>query len=82
MATFQSTLADIQNTLQLGLIDNNGVANALAQEIQAASTTQSSERESLVETFAGQVVAQSGKHITGVAPQVLLQDAHDLLGEP
>jgi hypothetical protein len=35
VATFKSTLADISNGLQLGLIDNQGVANSLPQKIQA-----------------------------------------------
>lgn len=79
LATFQSTLADIQNSLQLGLIDNPGIANSLSQKIQAAQGATAPARNNVLSAFINEVNAQSGKHITGMAPQVLLQDAASLL---
>jgi len=38
VATFSSTLADISNSLALGLIDDAGIANSLTRKIQAAAS--------------------------------------------
>ena len=85
IATFQSTLADITNSLALGLIDNAGIANALSQKIQAASGAtaehESDDAREVLNAFKHQVNALTGKHITGVAPQVLLEDADSLLSQ-
>jgi len=79
--TFTSTLADISNSLSLGLITNSKEATLLSQSIQVAEKA----------TGRGQVLAIKGfivlvdalaltNQITGVAPAVLLQDAKSLLG--
>jgi hypothetical protein len=81
MATFQGTLADIANSLTLGLIDNAGIANSLSQKIEAAGNTTGPARNNVLNAFENEVSAQSGKHITGVAPQVLLQDAASLISQ-
>jgi hypothetical protein len=80
-ATFQSTLADISNALQLGLIDNQDIANSLSEQIQAAQTATSPARNNILNAFKNLVNAQSGNHITGIAPQVLLQDADSLISQ-
>jgi hypothetical protein len=85
IASFQSTLADINNSLELGLIDNNGIANALSSKISAASAAagkgDSKTAKNVLNAFINQVKAQTGKHITDIAPQVLLSDANSLLAQ-
>jgi hypothetical protein len=81
IVTFSSTFADINNALQLGLIDNAGIANSLSQQIQAAQTATGPASNNILNAFKSLVNAQSGKHITGIAPQVLLQDADSLISQ-
>jgi hypothetical protein len=85
VATFQTTLADISNSLQLGLMDNAGIANALLAKINAASDAaargDSKTASNVLNAFKNQVSAQTGKHITGVAPEVLREDADSLLNQ-
>jgi len=78
-ATFPSTLADIDNSLSLGLIDNQGIANSLSQKIQAAQKNSQPARNNELNAFINEVKAQAGKHISDSAVQVLLQDANSLL---
>jgi hypothetical protein len=78
VATFQNTLADIQNSLALGLIDNMGIASSLSQKIEAALAATGTTRSNILNAFKNEVRALSGKHITGIAPQVLLQNADSL----
>jgi hypothetical protein len=80
-ATFQSTLADINNSLQFGLIDNKGIANSLSQKLQAAEDVTNPARGNILDAFEHEVNAQAGKHIMGTAAQVLLQDADSLRGQ-
>lgn len=77
-ATFSSTLTDINNSLQFGLIDNQGIANSLAEKIEAAQEATGNTRNNIVNAFINEVNAQAGKHITGLAVQVLLADANAL----
>jgi hypothetical protein len=81
LATFQSTLNDISNSLQLALIDNNGIANSLSKKIEAASNATGPARSNILNAFKNEVNAQSGKHINGIAPQVLEEDANSLIGQ-
>ncbi len=85
LATFQSTLADIDNSLQLELIDNHGVANSLSQKVRsaldAATRGQKQAKVDILDAFKNEINAQSGKHIRRVAVQVLLQDAASLLSQ-
>jgi N-acetylneuraminic acid mutarotase len=76
--TFQSTLKDINDSLQLGLIDNHGVANSLSSKIQAAQAQTGNARNNILNAFINEVNAQAGKHITVVTVQVLLADASAL----
>jgi hypothetical protein len=84
-ATFQSTLADISNALQLGLIDETGIATALSSKLEAAETAlargQSKTARNILAAFKNQVGAQATKHITGVVPQILLEDADSLISK-
>ena len=80
MATFASTLADIGNSLELGLIDNKGTADELSREIQESESAfaKNKKREAL-SAFKRYVTAQNGKHISGIALQVLQEDVDSLL---
>jgi len=79
IATFASTLGDITNSLQLGLIDNHGIANSLSKKIQHAQDATGPDRTNILNAFINEVSAQAGKHISGLAAQVLLADANSLL---
>ena len=85
VATFQGTLDDIRYMLTLDLIDNKGLAKALSSNINAASTAAArgdkKAAENFLNAFVNQVNAQTGKHISGVAPQLLLGDANSLLDQ-
>ena len=78
LATFASTELDIDNSLQLGLIDNHGIAKSLLGKIQAAQKANRSSRQNILNAFIDEINAQADKHITGVAVQVLLADAYSL----
>lgn len=84
-ANFQSTLADIANSLALGLVDNVGIAMAPSAKINAAAMTvaehESDDAKEVLNAFEHQVSAQTGKHINGGAPQVLLEDAASLISQ-
>jgi hypothetical protein len=85
VATFQGALDDIRYMLTLGLIDSRGVAKALSSRISAASSAAAGgdkrTAEDFLNAFISQVHAQTGKHISGAAPQLLLTDATILLGQ-
>jgi hypothetical protein len=82
-ATFETTLGDINSSLQLGLIDNAGIANALSSKIEAAMSAalqrQGKTARNILNAFKNQVSAQDRKHITGVAAQILQEDADWLI---
>jgi hypothetical protein len=121
-ATFQSTLQDISNSLQLGLIDNQGIANSLSRKINVASVAagggDNTTAANVLRAFTNEVKRlaedvrdgideagkpgigddrerreaehrqrqdkdreHTGKHITGIAPQVLLADAAHLISQ-
>jgi len=82
-ATYETTLSDIANAMQLGLIDNITLAKSLARLVHAAAreTQESDDAREALHAFKRQVIVQSGKHITGVAAQVLLEDANSLLSQ-
>src|SRR5258708_409210 len=96
VASFQSTLADIDNSSRIGLIDNRGIANSLSQKVAAASDAvvrgERGAAANVLNAFRNEVLAQSGKtsgasalagqrHLFGVAPQVLLEDAQSLISQ-
>lgn len=82
IATFQSTLEDISNSRQLGLM-SAGIAQELSSSVQTASLAASQGNNKGAEVALGffeqQVTALSGTSITGIAPQVLQADATSLL---
>jgi hypothetical protein len=85
VASFQGTLDDITNSLQLGLIDNQGVANSLSEKIQnaqsAATRGDTKTATNVLGAFKNELNAQTGKHVQGDAATVLLQNADSLLSQ-
>jgi len=81
LATFESTLTDISNSLKLGLINNNGIANSLSQKLQAAQRSVQPARTNLLTAFIKEVNAQAGNLISQTAVEILLQDANSLLNQ-
>jgi hypothetical protein len=81
VATFQSTFDEVSNSLQLGLIDNHGIANSLSQKIQAANNASGPARANILNAFKNEVNAQCGKHVTALAAQVLSGDADSLISQ-
>jgi hypothetical protein len=69
-------LDDINTCLQLGLIDNAGIANSLSSKINAATGN-----KNVLTAFINEVTAQAGVHILGIAPQILINDANSLLAQ-
>ncbi len=81
--TFEGTIDDIRYMLVLDLIDGKGVARLLSNKITAASNAalggDKERAEKILKAFIDEVNAQTGKHISGAAPQLLLKDANGLL---
>jgi len=78
-ATFDSTLADIRNSLQLGLITESEFAADLSNKIIKAQLDSGTERIGDLENFIHKVNDQAGKKIIGTASQALVQDANSLI---
>jgi hypothetical protein len=85
LATFTGMNADIINGLTLGLISNNGIANSLMSKIQAASAAaergQNETAVNILGAFENEVSVQTSKHLIGIAPQVLQEDAASLISQ-
>jgi hypothetical protein len=85
IATFESTLADISNGLQLDLISREVIASHLSKKIEqaardAAEGDTEEARETLIE-FKEEVRDRTPKTIKAIASQILLGDADSLLGQ-
>jgi hypothetical protein len=74
-------LPTFANSVLLGLIDNVGIAKSLSQKIQSAASAKGPAQINILNAFENEVNAQSGKHLTSTAPQVLLQDAASLIAQ-
>lgn len=89
MASFQTTLADISNSLALGLIKNSAVAKVLSGIIDATSDAAAHGNKLLEkillngfrDTVNLLASKRGGQLITGLAPEVLLGDANSLLSQ-
>ena len=83
--TYDGTLDDIRYMLVLDLIDSKGMAKVLSSKITAASKAAAGgdrkTAEGFIKGFIKEVNAQTGKHISGAAPQLLLTDANRLLDQ-
>ena len=85
VATIGSTLNDIRNSLDLGLIANAGIAQALSSKLEAAQAAaardQKQTSKQMLEAFKALIRAQASQHIDSLAVQVLLEDADFLIGQ-
>lgn len=85
VATFQSTLGDIANSVTLEMIKNGGVAKLLSDFVEAASLAASKgdnlAAKIILEFFEVLVNAFNGTEIIGVAPQVLQADGSSLISQ-
>ncbi len=84
LATFESTLQDIENALALQLIDNAGIASSLEAKIQAARVAAGRGEQTAalnnLAGFKGELLAQNHKHIMAIAAGILGEDAASLGG--
>jgi len=78
-ATIQSTIAGVNRFYTEGKIDNGGIANSLTQKLENAQKDldkgKTKNAISKLEAFINEVQAQSGKHITVDAANLLIADA-------
>ena len=78
LATFASTLQDIENALSLQLIDGRGIANSFEAKVAAAQRAanggQTNAARNILDALKSEIAAQSGKHISVVVSEILLQD--------
>jgi hypothetical protein len=81
IVTFQSAIDDITHSFNLGLIDNQGIADSLAQKMQAAQRGVNANAKGILNAFVNEVNAQLAKHISTEAGNVLLQDANLLIAK-
>lgn len=76
-------LGAVRISRQLGLIDNQGLANSLAQKLEAANAAkgrgQTQVAMNLLRAFINEVSGQSGKHITTDVANMLIADANTLV---
>jgi hypothetical protein len=79
VATFQDTIADVENGLSLGLLDDAGVAASLVDKLRAAQGAVDPTRREFIRLFMDEVAGQAGKHIGSTAVQILLIDGKSLL---
>jgi len=80
--TFDSTSQAIRDFLSRGLIDNEGVAQSLLQQLanarKAINNGQTKAGENILEALENHIKAQQGKHIAAGAAQSLLQFIEEL----
>jgi hypothetical protein len=83
LATFDSTLADINDSQQLELIAPSGLATALSSQIIAASAAAAGGDKktavNILGAFKSLVIAQTSVHLKQPAVQALLEDANSLI---
>jgi len=83
VSTFQSALVDLNNLASLGLINNDGILNALSDKLSNATAaigrSDRTAANGMLGAFLDQVAAQRGKHILDPAASILTEDAQYLL---
>jgi len=83
VATFKSTLEDIENSFKLNQIDNKGIVNSLKKKIENAADAVDrgniEAAKNILNAFKNEVEAQKSKHISEIAAQILLEDADYLI---
>ncbi len=82
-ATSASMRDDIRIARRLTLIDNDGIANALTSKIDASAAAAArgdlTASRNVLRAFEALVRAQTGKHLTELVAQILMEDADWLL---
>lgn len=82
IATIQSTQDDVQHAYDLDLIDNAGITNSLTSKLEAAEQSQDKGNDKTFDNqlnaFTNHLEAQSGKHVTSQAADILIADAVSL----
>ncbi len=85
LATFGSTLEDISNCFELGLIHDETIANELTQHIQAAAQAQATDQAAAsknhLEEFRTVVQSLPPDQIDKAAARTLKEDADYLIGD-
>jgi len=83
IVTAQSIMDDVQQFVNNGSINNNGIANSLLAKLSAAQNARSkgncNEAANNYQAFINEVSAQSGKHISPTAAAILIADAQYLI---
>jgi hypothetical protein len=76
-------LDEVRISRRLGLIDDQGIANSLAQKLEAANAAAGRNgmvvTNNILRAFINEVTAQSGKHITPDVANLLITDANSLV---
>jgi hypothetical protein len=81
-ATFASTVTEINNSLQLGLIDGSRLSEHLVDIIERAAKEDETERaREILRKFKDEVRDRTPRGIDKVAAQILLDDADSLLSQ-
>ncbi len=84
-ATFASLLEDVRNAQAQGLIRSGGTARSLIAKVEAAAKAAQQGRtetsRNILRAFVAEVRAQSPKHVSPLAAQILLEDAASLLAQ-
>ncbi len=85
VATFDSARTDINNALQLGLIGNQGTAQALSAKVNAAEDAagrgDNRAAANILSAFKSLLAAQASKQVQPPAVQILQEDADSLLAQ-
>jgi hypothetical protein len=85
VVTFQSTLGEISNSLQLDLINRVRIADRLSDKIEEAAEkaakNETEEAREILREFKDEVSDRTPRDIKEIAAQILLEDADSLLGQ-
>jgi soluble cytochrome b562 len=85
-ATVQSMVASVNRFFSEGKIDNAGIRSSLLDKLNTAQTYLNkgnlTAAKSALQTFINAVKAQSGKHITKQAADLLIADAQWVIAHP
>ena len=81
-ATVTGLMNGVTRFYNEGKIDNRGIYNALMAKLNAMTARASRTAANELQAFINQVSAQSGKHITRAAAELLIADAQWILDHP
>ncbi len=82
IVTISNIIAEVKACRNLGLIDNDGIANSLSQKLNNANSATSNGNttaaQNILNAFVNEVSAQTGKHIQSDAANLLIGDASSM----